>query len=126
MTDKRRALGERGENLAVARLKKLGYRILVRNYRIRLGEIDIIAEDKDTLVFVEVKARTGTSFGSPVEAITARKKRQLAKVAMQYISQHGLDNRPARFDVVSVVFQDSRGTGQGTGSVEIIRNAFEV
>ena len=126
MTDKRRALGEKGENLAVARLKKLGYRILVRNYRIRLGEIDIIAEDKDTLVFVEVKARTGTSFGSPVEAITARKKRQLAKVAMQYISQYGLDNRSARFDVVSVVFQDSRGAGQGTGSVEIIRNAFEV
>ncbi len=126
MTEERRALGERGEKLAVARLKKLGYRILMCNYRIRLGEIDIIAEDKGTLAFVEVKTRTGKSFGSPFEAITARKKRQLAKVAMQYISQHGLDNRPARFDVVSVVISDGKGSEQGTGSVEIIRNAFEV
>jgi len=126
MTEQRRALGERGENLAVARLEKLGYRILERNYRVRLGEIDIIAEDSGTLAFVEVKTRAGKSFGAPFEAITARKKKQLAKVAMQYISQHGLDNRPARFDVVSVVLQDHGGPGQGTGSVEIIRNAFEV
>ena len=87
MTEQRLTLGRLGEKLALTYLQDLGYKILSRNYRIRLGEVDIIAEDNGTLVFIEVKTRYGDSCGLPFEAVTPRKQRQLSKVALEYIGR---------------------------------------
>jgi len=113
-------LGERGEAVACDRLRGLGYTILARNYRSRLGEIDIIAEESGMLVFIEVKTRSGWQHGHPAEALTPRKQRQISKVALGYLSRNGAMNRPARFDVVSIV------VSPGNESVEVLRNAFDL
>ena len=83
MTFPKKELGARGEELAVRYLKNRGYRILERNYRIKLGEIDIIARDRNTLVFVEVKARSSNRFGHPKSAITPQKQRKISMVSQQ-------------------------------------------
>ncbi len=120
MTQERLSLGQQGEKLAVARLKKLKYKIIERNYRSPMGEIDIIAREKDTLVFVEVKTRSGKTFGPPVEAVTPSKQRQLSKAALAYLNQKKLRNIQARFDVVSVELV------WPTPRIEVIQNAFEL
>lgn len=120
MTQERLSLGQQGEKLAVARLKELRYKIIERNYRCCLGEIDIIACEKDTLVFVEVKTRSGKAFGSPIEAVTPYKQRQLSKAALAYINQKKLRDIQARFDVVTVELV------RPTARIEVIRNAFEL
>ncbi len=120
MTRERRSLGQKGEELAVAKLKELKYKIIERNYRCFLGEIDIIAKEKDSLVFVEVKTRASAYFGTPAEAVTAHKRRQLSKVALTYLNQKKWHGLPARFDVVAVEFIPP------TPRIEIIRNAFEL
>lgn len=125
MTQQRLVLGKRGEELAVAYLERLGYRVLVRNYRVRLGEVDIIAVDGDTLVFVEVKSRRGREVSRAFEVVTPRKQRQLSKVALEYIGSHGKDGQPARFDVVAVLFAESLTMGE-TVTVEVVRNAFDL
>jgi putative endonuclease len=119
-------LGVRGESLAVAHLKRLGYRIIEQNYRVRQGEIDIIAEQAGTLVFIEVKTRTDSCFGPPFESITATKQKHLSKVALEYMSRYNCHDRPARFDVVGVQIgkKDSRKTSDV--SVELVRNAFDL
>jgi putative endonuclease len=120
MTQDRLSLGQKGEELAVTRLKALNYKILERNFKCHLGEIDIIARDKSTLVFIEVKTRATRDFGGPAAAVHERKQRQLSKVALVYLSQKKLFNIPARFDVVAVELLAP------SPRIEVIQNAFEL
>ncbi len=120
MTEKRLALGKKGEEFAASFLKKEGYKIIEMNYRSPLGEIDIIAKESKTLVFVEVKTRRGISFGFPVESITKRKQAQIIKSAEYYLSEKKMRKMAARIDVVSVL----ESTGQM--KAELIKNAVEV
>ena len=111
--------GQEGEQLAVRHLKRLGYRIICRNYRSPLGEIDIIARHRGVLVFVEVKSRSTETFGSPKLAVTLAKQRKLSQVAWHYLQQHNLTEASARFDVVTI-----SGT-KGSPFFEVIENAFD-
>ena len=119
MSDARVALGKTGEDLACAELEKRGYAIVARRYRRRGGEIDIIAREGETMVFVEVKAREGHAFGEAAEAITAFKRRRLTHLAVDYMARHRLSNRPCRFDVVSIHFE------KGRPEIEVYPNAFD-
>ena len=101
------AMGDRGENLAARHLQKLGYKIIVRNFRCEMGEIDIIARDGTTLVFVEVKARAYED-PAPEDQVHDQKQHQLTKVAKVYLSRYGTPQPPARFDVVAVVWPAGR------------------
>lgn len=121
MSLKRQSLGKQGEALATAYLKGLGYRIVTTNYRCRLGEIDIIAEEAGTLVFIEVKSRSGKTYGEPYEAVTKTKMLQMSKAALEYLCRQDQFDRSARFDVVSVRFFDNNQPG-----IELIRNAFDL
>ena len=102
MTLQRQALGKLGESLAVEELERRGYAIVARRYRTRHGEIDIVAEDGDTLVFVEVKARASGEFGFAVEGVTRWKQLQLASMAAEYLARKDITDRPCRFDVVAI------------------------
>jgi putative endonuclease len=102
MTLARQATGRLGEDLACAELRRRGYAILARRYRTRHGELDIVARAAGTVVFVEVKARHGCSFGDPAAAVTAQKRRRVAAMAADYVARHGLGDVPCRFDVVAV------------------------
>lgn len=95
-------LGRLGERAAEAALVEAGLKILERRWRERAGEIDLVAEDGAILVFVEVKARRGTGFGTPAEAVTPAKRRRLARLALSYTSRRGWLERRCRFDVVEV------------------------
>jgi len=116
----RKALGALGEKKAAEYLKKKGYRIRERNYRCREGEIDIVARDKDCLVFVEVRTRTGSGFGTPEESVTAVKREKLVSVALSYLQTH--KDLPAswRFDVVAIEV-DREGK---VSRLEVVRNAI--
>jgi putative endonuclease len=118
MSHRRIALGKTGEDLACAELERRGYAILARRFRCRGGEIDIIARDGATLVFVEVKARESRAFGAAAEAVTPYKQHRIATIASEYVMQHRLHNRPCRFDVVSIHFDG------GQTAVEVFQNAF--
>jgi putative endonuclease len=102
MTMQRQELGKSGETLAADELERRGYAILERRYRSRHGEIDIIAQDGETIVFVEVKARTTAEHGTAAEAVTLGKQRKLVSMAVDYLSRHGLHDRACRFDVVAI------------------------
>ena len=104
----RRARGIAGEDLAVAYLEKLGYRIHERNYRFGRGEIDIVAQAGETLVFVEVKARASRVFGDPEEAVTPGKRRRLRKIAGGYLFERRIEDRECRFDVIAVEYADGK------------------
>ena len=112
-------VGQEGEELAVRYLKRLGYRIICRNYRSPLGEIDIIARHGEVLVFVEVKSRSSQTFGSPGMAVTLAKQRKLSQVAWHYLQKHNLTEVSARFDVVTISGR------KGAPLFEVIENAFE-
>jgi putative endonuclease len=103
--DGRRALGTRGEALAARHLEKRGLRIVERNVRCRFGEIDLVATDGPTVVFVEVKGRAGAGYGPPEEKVTPPKQRRLVLLARWYLQQRGWLARPARFDVVAVTWE---------------------
>jgi putative endonuclease len=113
-----RAKGTVGEDAAVEYLSKKGYRILERNFRFERGEIDIIAEDRDVLVFAEVKARRSKAFGEPHEAVTGQKQRQIRKVAEGYLFMHEINDRECRFDIIAVHYKGS------TITIEHFENAF--
>ncbi len=98
------ARGREGEDLAAAYLQEHGYLIRQRNYRFGRGEIDIIAEDGETLVFVEVKARRSSSYGAPEEAVTVHKRRQIRKIAGGYLFERRISDRECRFDVIAVEY----------------------
>ena len=113
-------LGKSGEESAVGFLKKSGYKIVVKNYKTKLGEIDIIAHDKDTIAFIEVKTRRSDRFGLPQEAVLSAKQRQMAKAALVFLKENNLLDKKARFDVVSVMYS------QGVPKLDLIKNAFEL
>ena len=113
-----RLLGERGERAAARHLKRQGMRILLRGFRTEQGEIDLIARDGDTLVFVEVKARRQ---GIPAEAVTLEKQRRLTNVAFQFMRRYDVLEVRSRFDVVAIVWPDDRAPPR----IEHFRNAFE-
>ena len=119
MSHDRVALGKTGENLACGELERRGYVILARRYRRRGGELDVIARDGQTLVFVEVKTRDGREFGEGVDAVTARKRRRITQVALDYVARHGLTDCPCRFDVVSIQIDGSRST------IHLFQSAFD-
>ena len=116
----KKALGKKGEGKALRFLKKKGYRIIEKNYVCKLGEMDIIAKEKDTLAFIEVKTRTTTEFGPPQLAVNSSKQRQLSKVALNYLKEKQLEEVKARFDVVAILL------GQKGEQIELIRDAFEL
>jgi putative endonuclease len=106
-THDRQALGISGEKLACAELERRGYAILEQRYRTRFGEIDIIARDGPTIVFVEVKARLTDDFGGAAAAVTARKQRRIAHIATDYLARRALHDCPCRFDVVAIDIDDA-------------------
>jgi putative endonuclease len=114
--------GKKSESDAVTHLRKLGYKILETNYRNQLGEIDIIAKDKDTIAFVEVKARKSKTYGNPKWAVTPKKQRKISMVALSYLKANRQIQAKARFDVVTVTL-DSQ---EATGTIDVIKNAFEL
>jgi len=119
MTQARIELGKTGEDLACRELERRGYAILARRYRRRGGEIDIIARDGPTLVFVEVKTRETDGFGEGAEAVTRLKQRRLTRLAVDYMMRRRIEECPCRFDVVSIRFDGSRPV------VEVFQNAFD-
>ncbi len=112
----KRAIGAEAEDWAVKALKKEGYKVVERNYQSPFGELDIIAEEKGFLVFVEVKRRDTDSFGDPLDAITAIKKRHMIRSALFYMKSHRLGEGRVRFDVIGI----------GTKGIKLVRNAFPV
>jgi putative endonuclease len=119
MTQARIDLGKTGEDLACRELEQRGYAILARRYRRRGGELDIVARDGETIVFVEVKAREGREFGDACEAVTPWKHRRMTHLATEFLARHHLVDRPCRFDVVSIHFAG------GEPVIELFQNAFD-
>lgn len=121
MLNKSQQFGKKNELIAASFLKKKGYRILEQNYRTKNGEIDIIAKEKETIVFVEVKSgRTGFA-GSPKWAVTFKKQRKISMVALYYLKMMKQSNHKARFDVVSIVPNKDNSV-----NIELLKNAFEL
>lgn len=117
----KRDIGNKGEDFAVKKLKKLGYKIIQRNFNANIGEIDIIAKDKDYLCFIEVRMRKSTSYGSGAETVDIFKQRKIIKAAQVYLKVHKLEPCLARFDVVSIT-----GDGGKDSEFELIRDAFSL
>ena len=118
--DHRQSLGKRGEDLACAELEKRGYVIVDRRFRTRCGELDIVARDEGVLVFVEVKARSSSNFGTPLESVTWQKQQRISRMAEAYLCAKRMAGTACRFDVVAVVEQ------QGTSTVELMKGAFDM
>lgn len=116
----RRFLGSEGEGAAERVLRRHGYRILERNFRCPIGEIDLIAEQRGVIVFIEVKSRTAVAFGAPFEAISPHKQWKLTRLATWYLARRRWLERPCRFDAVSVMLA---ADGQ-IDRVEVLRDAF--
>lgn len=115
------ALGARGEALAEAFLKGKKFRICERNFRCPGGEVDIVARDGDTYVFVEVKARRNQAFGPPQSAVTRFKQRQISKAALTWLAKNRLFDAQARFDVVALIVREHE-----VPEIEHIINAFDL
>lgn len=121
MTQKRLNFGRAGEDAAAAFLKKKGYRILERNYRARVGEVDIIAEHKKTVVFVEVKSRSSDEFGGGIAALTPHKQHKVAQTARCFLAKHKIVDREVRFDIVALSGDPSQPE---SWEIELIQDAF--
>ena len=120
MTKERIDLGKIGEDLALRKVKRLGYKVVARNYRCPLGEIDLIAKDRGCLVFIEIKTRKGKSVGYAKEAVDGRKRRQISKVALAYMKSNECMDVKARFDVIAInIMGDQK-------EIEVITNAFDL
>jgi putative endonuclease len=119
VTQARQSLGKIGEDLACRELERRGYAVLARRYRWQGGEIDIVARDGRTVVFVEVKAREDRAFGGAAEAVTAMKQRRIARAAAGYMMRHVQADCACRFDVVSIHL------GAGEPEIEVYQNAFD-
>lgn len=105
--DGRRTLGRWGESVAATHLEAKGYQLIERNWRCRWGEIDLVLRQGETLVFVEVKTRRGSDFGTPEEGITARKAQKLLQIGQQYVAERELDDVDWRIDMVAVELDKS-------------------
>jgi putative endonuclease len=117
---KKKELGKKGEELALRFLKKRGYRIIERNYVCKMGEMDIIAKERDTFVFIEVKTRTSTTFGPPQLAVNPKKQLQMSKIALHFLKEKNLEDLKARFDVVAILLSPK---GE---EIELIKDAFDL
>jgi putative endonuclease len=115
---KRKILGQKGEDLACAFLCGRGYDIIQRNFRCRYGEIDLIARQGETLVFIEVKTRMGSGYGAPEEAVTAEKQEHIRRVALFYLQAHPDIDQELRFDVIAISW------GAESSRVNHIEGAF--
>ena len=116
-------LGERGEKWAARHLARQGYKILVRHFRGKAGEIDIVARDRDFLVFVEVKTRKSELFGPPSNAVDRKKQRHIAKVAFEYVRMLKDPRVNIRFDIVEVILDAGEAEPR---DIRVIQNAFEL
>ncbi|MFP6637749.1 MAG: YraN family protein [Nitrospinaceae bacterium] len=123
MTKERLQFGRDGEIAAWTFLKKKGYRILEKNFRSKLGEIDIIAEQDGVIVFVEVKARADHEFGHPFNALTPAKQRKIIQTAQSFLAQKRLTEKNVRFDVVALTTDVGN---KGSWEIELLQNAFQV
>jgi putative endonuclease len=120
MKEASKALGSKGEDLAVKYLKKKGFKVIERNYHCPVGELDLIAREGNTLVFVEIKARSSSDYGLPQEAVDRFKQKKMIDVARTYLAErHLTEDIAARFDVVAI-----RLTPTGH-QIELIRDAFQ-
>ncbi len=119
--DPRQSLGRRGERAAERVLRRAGMRILHRRFRLRIGEIDLIAAQGQRIVFVEVKTRRGRGYGFPAEAVNRRKRERMAQIAAVYLQRRGWSGRPCRFDVVQVFVE-----ADGSERVDHIEDAFRI
>lgn len=113
-------LSRAGEDAAANFLKTNGYKIVARNYQTKLGEIDIIACDRGTYCFIEVKTRSSDKFGLPQEAVSKFKQKQISKTALMFLKENRLLDKSSRFDVVSVIY------AQDSPEIDLIKNAFEL
>jgi putative endonuclease len=113
-------LGPRGEAAAARYLKRQGYKIIARGDRSKLGEIDLVAVDGQTVVFVEVKTRQSQEAGHPSEAVDAVKQRRLTRAAVTYLKHHRLLDQPARFDIVAITWPEGQRP-----TIEHFKSAFE-
>ncbi len=120
MSKNRISLGKQGEDLATEFLQKKGLTIIIRNYRQKFGEIDIIARDQETLVFIEVKTRKSLLFGQPFEAVNKKKQAQISMLALDYMTRNKLSDQAARFDVISIVMDTPNAP-----KIEHLVNCFE-
>ena len=117
----RKTLGQRGEAEAARFLQRLGYLILARSRRLSPGELDLVALDGRTIVFIEVKTRRSADTGHPSEAVDNIKQRKLTRLAVTFMKRHGLLEHPARFDVVAITWPE----GRGKPTIEHFINAFD-
>lgn len=119
------SIGNIGEEAAVQAIKKRGYKIIARNYRTKMGEIDIIAKDGEYTVFVEVRLRKSNAFGSPADTIDRRKQQKIIKAAQMYAVKNDIYDTPMRFDAV-LINADTDGKKLVNTEIEIIKNAFQL
>ncbi|OGL41716.1 MAG: YraN family protein [Candidatus Schekmanbacteria bacterium RBG_16_38_11] len=116
--EERREFGNKGEDLACKFLEKNGYKIIERNYRNRTGEIDIIARDKDDMVFIEIKTKLSKDFAQPELSVNPSKQKKIVKTALVYLMEKNINKTGCRFDVVGIT-----GEKENT-KIELIKNAF--
>ena len=116
-------LGECGEDFAAQYLRRHGYKILVRRFKTRAGEIDIVCRQKEWLVFVEVKTRKSDNYGTPSEAVTKEKQKHMSKVALEYLRLLGNPQIHWRFDIVEVILRDD---AKRPDDIRLIQNAFDL
>ncbi len=121
MTKERLQLGQEGESAAIDFLKKKSYRILEKNFRSKLGEIDIIAEQNGVIIFIEVKARSNHEFGHPFTALTPAKQKKIIQTAQGFLAQKRIVNKPVRFDVVALTAESSN-----SWKIELLEDAFQL
>ncbi|HOJ51645.1 MAG TPA: YraN family protein [Syntrophales bacterium] len=120
MEKSKSATGFRGEEAAAQFLKQKGLKILERNFHCPLGELDIVGREGNVVVFVEVRTRRSTRFGTPLESVDERKKRRLSRLALFYLKGKGWEDKPARFDVVGVKVKE-----KGEVEIDWVRDAFD-
>jgi putative endonuclease len=116
----RLSLGERGEAVACGFLEEQGYKILEKNFKCKLGEIDVVARRRGRLAFIEIKTRTSAKFGTPQEAVDLRKQEKIFKVAQWYLKEKKLSKSPVAFDVVSILWQEGQAP-----KIHLLPDAFE-
>ena len=112
--------GRRGEDAAVAYLKRAGYEIIERNYRCPFGEVDIVAREGGNLVFIEVKSRRSERYGEPEASVGIEKQRKISRISLDYLQKKRLSPGSVRFDVIAVKMQP------GSAQIELIKDAFDM
>ena len=112
--------GRRGEDAAVAYLKRAGYEIIERNYRCPFGEVDIVAREGGSIVFIEVKSRRSEIYGEPEASVGIEKQKKISRISMDYLQKKRLSPGSVRFDVIAVKMQ------LGSAQIELIKDAFDL